>query len=58
MGIDYEEIKIMIEDCITRDRKLTSWEREFMQSLAEKTDGKNVTDRQVYILNKVWDRVT
>ena len=49
----------MIEDCETRESKLSDWERGFIDSLkAWRARGIPLTDKQRERLNAIWDRVT
>lgn len=49
----------MIEDCENRESKLTDWERGFIDSLRHATDkGYSLTEKQVKILEEIWDKVT
>lgn len=54
-----DEAELMISDCENRDRRLTEWEREFLTSLRQRVaSGRESTERQDEILNRIWDRVT
>lgn len=54
--IDIEEFRQMLDDCETRESRLTDWERSFIDSLADR--GFPPTEKQVDTLNAIWDRVT
>jgi len=49
------EIIIMIRDCMYRESKMTVWEQNFINSII---DNDELSDRQISILNKIWDKVT
>lgn len=54
-----EDYKAMIDDCLVREKKLTEWETEFMESLEEQITEKDfITEKQIDVLNRVWERVT
>lgn len=57
MSID--EAELMVSDCENRDRRLTEWEREFLTSLRQRlANGREPTEKQDEILNRIWDKVT
>lgn len=57
MSID--DAEQMICDCENRDRWLTEWECEFLTSLRQRLSmGKETSERQDEILNRIWDKVT
>lgn len=53
--MDMEEVELMIKDCLSRKRKLSSWEENFLFSIVEK---EKLNKRQYEVLNKIWDKVT
>ncbi len=54
-----EEHRQMVEDCMARESRMSEWEQEFMQSLAELlAAGRGLTDRQAKKLSDIWDKVT
>lgn len=55
MGIKTEEIIDMIGDCMQRYKKLNEWERDFINTIYEL---ECLSEKQEYILNKIWDKVT
>ena len=56
---DAEEIAAMVNDCIERESKLTDWENTFIASCSELIDrGWMLSEKQVDIINRIWDRVT
>lgn len=56
MNSEHED---MIDDCLARDSKLTAWERGFIHGLHERLDaGREPTERQAEVLDKIWERVT
>lgn len=49
----------IIEDCEKRESKLTAWESDFIDSLANRVcRGHTLTDKQAEKLQKIWDRIT
>lgn len=53
------EQQTMIADCITRESRMTDWEREFIQSISEYSEaGGFLSDKQDAILDKIWNKVT
>lgn len=50
-----DEIITMIDDCMNRSSKMSEWEQNFIESIADKDF---LSDRQIVILNKIWDKVT
>ncbi len=56
-GQDFEEYETLIQDCEDRDRKLTPWERDFLESIKERIEGWTpLTENQVDKLNEIWER--
>lgn len=54
-----QEQQSMISDCLTRDKKLTAWELDFVNSIATQFDaGKFLSDKQEDILERIWNKVT
>lgn len=49
----------MIQDCETRESKLTDWERGFIDSTGKQmADDKPLSQKQIETLDKIWERVT
>lgn len=56
---DHDDHAQMIQDCESRESKLTDWERTFIDSLTKQVaDGRALTEAQSEKLNEIWDRVT
>lgn len=56
---DMLEQQQMIDDCERRESKLTAWESDFIDSLANRVcRGHTITDKQAEKLQKIWDRIT
>ncbi len=57
---DYlDEYKTMVNDCQSRDKKMSEWEKEFMSSIeARLNKGDELTLKQIETLNKIWEKVT
>jgi len=54
-----EEAETMIADCRARERKLTSWEADFLDSIEEQMKDKNfLSVKQSDTLNKIWEKCT
>lgn len=54
-----EEETVMIDDCMKRESRMTPWECDFIQSISEYRDGGGfLSNKQIDILNEIWDRVT
>lgn len=48
----------MIDDCSKRYKKLTEWEKGFIDSLLELDDLASISGKQYETLEKIWERVT
>lgn len=49
----------MIEECMNRRGKMTTWENNFMLTLAARiVDKLPISSKQLAVLNKIWDKVT
>lgn len=56
---DNSEILTMIDDCEKRDRKLSDWEINFIDSLSVQLGrGHALTEKQVKKLTETWERIT
>ena len=55
---DQDELYDMIKDCIRMSNKLTDWESDFIDSIDKQICDKMLTERQIEILDKIWDRIT
>ncbi len=54
-----DEYITMIDDCESRESRLTEWEVGFCDSLRKQIEaGKMPTPKQIESLNKVWERAT
>lgn len=51
-----EEQQQMVEDCINRESKLTSWEAQFIDGIASQEYA--LTVKQAEFLNQIWERIT
>lgn len=59
MGDWKQEYLGTIEECEDHDSKLTTWEREFLDSLSTHlAEGREPTLKQVDKLDQIWTRVT
>ena len=50
-----EEQQQMITDCENRSSQLNDWELNFIDSISRQD---SLTDKQVAVLDRVWERVT
>lgn len=55
-----DEYLTMIDDCIDRESRLTSWEMNFLESVQDliMDRGARPTTRQVEVLNEIWEKAT
>jgi hypothetical protein len=51
------ETEQMILDCHKRKSKLTLWEENFINTIIKKKEN-SLTERQLEILNDIWERIT
>lgn len=52
------DAEAMLEDCNKRYRKLTDWEKEFIDGLLRRKDNLRVSMTQYQKLEEIWERVT
>lgn len=58
MPINYKDDLQMLFDCAQRKSKLTTWERNFIESLQIQTKkGFHITGAQGELLDEIWVRV-
>ena len=56
---EIEETMTMIEDCLKRDSKMSTWECEFMESIKEQLISRgSLSEKQLDRLNEIWEKVT
>ncbi len=54
-----DDCRTMIDDCVTREERLSDWQRGFVDSLSRQLDdGKTLTTKQLETLVDVWESVT
>jgi len=54
-----EETQEMIDDCNARYEKLSEWEENFVDSVEKQLEERGyLSDKQLQILEKLWERVT
>ena len=52
------EVKEIVEDLKDMTEKMNNWEQEFLQNVDERlSNGIGLTDRQIEIVNQIWDKV-
>jgi len=57
--IHFDEHQQMVQDCETRESKLTDWERGFIDSISRQiAEGRSLSDKQAERLDTIWERVT
>jgi hypothetical protein len=56
---DESDAPQLIEDCESREDRLTDWERGFIDSIKRQlTDGRRLSEKQIDRLDGIWERVT
>ena len=56
MSTEHED---MVNDCLSRDSKLTEWEQDFIRSIHERIEsGRELSEKQADRLDVIWERVT
>lgn len=59
MGAWADEYLTMLDDCETREDRLTDWERGFVDSLRRQIEsGRRPSAKQIETLDKTWERAT
>ena len=54
-----DDVEAMIDDCMKRESKLSSWELSFIQSISDRYDSKGcLSEKQLETLDKIWERIT
>jgi len=54
-----EEYLTLIDDCEKRERKLSSWDVDFLTSVKDRLiDKKPLTPKQIECLDEIWERAT
>ena len=54
-----DEYRTQIEDCRKRERHLTAWDADFLDSIESRLDDKKpLTPKQVECLDGIWERAT
>ena len=54
-----DEYRTMIEDCRKRERHLSAWDADFLDSIEERLDWKKpMSRRQRECLEEIWERAT
>ena len=56
---EVEEAMTMINDCLNKDRKLSAWEADFLDSIKDQLiDKGRLSEKQLETLNTIWEKVT
>lgn len=50
-----QEWVLMVEDCETRQEKMSEWEQSFIDSISRR---ESITNKQKETLDKIWEKVT
>ena len=54
-----EEYLTMIKDCEKRERRLSAWDVDFLESIKGRLDAnKPLTPKQIECLDGIWERAT
>lgn len=49
----------LIEDCETREARLSDWEAQFIDSIKRQLEaGRDLSDKQSDLLDSIWTKVT
>jgi hypothetical protein len=58
-SLDVEETMAMLDDCIKRDNKMSTWECDFVESVKDQLIAHGrLSEKQLATLNKIWEKVT
>jgi len=56
---DLDEHAQMIEDCETRESRMSEWERSFIDSINTQIGaGRGLSPKQTEVLDRIWNKVT
>ena len=54
-----DEYVTMLDDCEKREKRLTDWERGFVDSLRRQIEaGRRPSPKQIESLDSIWERAT
>ena len=54
-----DEYYQMIDDCEKRDKRLSAWEADFLESIRQRLDdNKTLTPKQLSVLEGIWEKAT
>ena len=54
-----DEYRTLIADCRKRERMLSSWDVDFLDSIESRLDDKKpLTEKQIECLDGIWERAT
>lgn len=54
-----DEYQTMLDDCESRESRMTEWEQSFCDSLAAQLGkGRSPTPKQIETLDRIWEKVT
>jgi hypothetical protein len=54
-----DEFYILIADCRKRERSLSAWDADFLDSIEERLDdAKPLSEKQIECLEEIWSRAT
>ena len=54
-----DEYRTLIEDCRKRERKLSAWDADFLDSISERLDeSRTLSPKQLEKLDEIWEKAT
>lgn len=54
-----DEYRTLIEDCRKRDRKLSAWDADFLDSIETRmNENRTLTPKQIEKLDEIWEKAT
>ena len=54
-----DEYRTQIEDCRKRDKMITAWEADFLDSIEQRLDERReLSAKQVETLDNIWNKAT
>lgn len=54
-----DEYRTQIEDCRKRERMLSAWDADFLDSISERLDdNRTLSPKQIEKLDEIWEKAT
>ena len=54
-----DEYKTQIEDCLKRERMLSAWDADFLESISARLDdNRTLSPKQIEKLDEIWEKAT